>query len=109
MDRYNLASLAVTDDGIAMVAGDMVDSRALIVALMVFPWITPPALVRQCPRPRVQPYRGSDCDGPGINSTRLFCHLGCFKSPHTKCWRGRSLLRQRRTVSWEICKKGPTP
>ena len=53
----------------------------------------------QCQRLPVQPYRGSDCNGPGTDSTRLLCHLGRFKLPQAECWRGRSLLGRRRAVS----------
>ena len=41
--------------------------------------VSSPMTVGQCQRPPVQPYRGSDCNGPGADSTRLLCHLGCFK------------------------------
>jgi hypothetical protein len=63
---------------------------------IVFP---SPMIDGQCQRLPVQPYRGSDCNGPGTDSTRLLCHLGRFKLPQAECWRGRSLLGRRRAVS----------
>ena len=61
--------------------------------------VSSPMIEGQCQRPPVQPYRGSDCNGPGADSTRLLCHLGRFKLPQAECWRGRSLLGRRRAVS----------
>src|SRR5271157_737164 len=57
--------------------------------------VSSPMIVGQCQRLPVQPYRGSDCNGPGADSTRLLCHLGRFKLPQAECWRGRSLLRKK--------------
>ncbi len=58
--------------------------------------VSSPMIEGQCQRPPVQPYRGSDCNGSGADSTRLLCHLGRIKLPQAECWRARSLLGRRK-------------
>ena len=56
-----------------------------------------PGSVREVPS--IRPWRGSDCDRPGVTSTRLLSRWGCFVSPQVGRRRGRSLLGGRRAVS----------
>src|SRR5271166_822729 len=52
--------------------------------------------------PSIRRCRGSDCDEPGVNSTRLLSLLGCFMSPQVGRRRGHSLLGGRRAVSCRL-------
>ena len=57
--------------------------------------VSSPMIEGQCQRPPVQPYRGSDCNGPGADSTRLLCHLGRFKPPSSRVLAWSQLARKK--------------